>query len=283
MERALFTIRIFSVMGTAFFMSSHSVKFIMYIEPNGSLAWLAAVLIEIGLISLAMMRSFMSRVLLVLLFIMSVLIASMPSVLKNEEVIHAFFQNKQIIQQLQTDLKETEKDFERGDKYTTKTLIRSRQLKDQVVQVLKSQTGDMALFNAGAFLLLVLILQGVSVYTAMGLKKNLSQSLSTVSLSQLQKDRPETQHLSLETSETAPETSETNRETDEMKNISSAIKSHNGNGKEDGIVAAATDMIKEEVLRLYSEGHKPAAIIERTGISRATCYRIIKMIRTTGT
>ncbi len=121
------------------------------------------------------------------LFLISVLAASMSFVIKNESLLESFFQTReaqaqvgQTVELLRQDLEQTQKEFGLGGKYTTSTLKRERAIKDQIAQVMltaKGKTGQLTLFNSAVFLVLVLVLQLVSVYTAMTLKAGIGSSM----------------------------------------------------------------------------------------------------------
>ncbi|MBF0558844.1 MAG: helix-turn-helix domain-containing protein [Nitrospirae bacterium] len=239
-------------------------------------AWLAAGLIEGMLISLALMRTFVSRILLMPLFLISVLAASMSFVVRNEGLLNGFFHDRQMVEQLKSDLADTTKDFERGAKYTTKTLQRTRQLQDQLEQVLKGQNGDLALFNSCVFLVFVLILQAVSIYTATSLKSVVSHRLvSAVSASQSHENGLETVAAS---GETVRQEHENRRNGDAHVDTSgisetgkTAISERDNSSDDSGRKSTDT-----QVLKLKSQGLKPEDISRETGISRATVYRILK-------
>lgn len=76
MAKALIILRIIFVGATTIFMAFHIEKFMSHIEPKAALAWIAAGLIEGMLISLALMRTWISRILIIPLFLISVLFAS---------------------------------------------------------------------------------------------------------------------------------------------------------------------------------------------------------------
>ena len=165
-------------------MAYHTQIFIVRIEPNEVFAWTASLLIEGMLISLALAKGWV-RLWLIPLFIISVLAASASFVVRNEGTLEQFIEGKeaqaqasQTVETLKQDLAETHKAFTLGDRYTTKTLQRERQIRDRLEQVLasgKGQAGHMTLFNSLLFLVLVLVLQGVSVSTAMTLKNGIGQ------------------------------------------------------------------------------------------------------------
>lgn len=188
MDRALFMFRVLLVAATASFMAFHTVIFINGIEPNLTFAWIASLLIEGMLISLSLAKGWV-RLWLIPLFITSVLAASASFVVKNEGPLESFIQGReaqeqtsQTVESLRSDLAETQKEFGLGSKYTTSTLKRERVIKDQIAQVLstaKGQGGHLTLANSLLFLLLVLVLQGVSVSTAMTLKNGIGGSRET--------------------------------------------------------------------------------------------------------
>src|SRR5271169_4148983 len=157
MAKALLIIRIILVAATAAFMAFHTQKFISRIEPNIAFAWLASLLIEGMLISLALMRTWASRVMLIPLFLISVMAASASFIVKNEALLEQFVQSREAAEQsrqtvelLNRDLKDTEKEFNLGAKYTSSTLRRERQIKDQMAEILMTaskQDGHLTLLN----------------------------------------------------------------------------------------------------------------------------------------
>lgn len=174
MNRALYIFRLSLVLATAAFMAYHTSIFIGRIEPSPLFAWLASLLVEGMIISLAVTRTWTSQVLLVPLFLISVLSASMSFVVSNERLLDEFFRQSSIEEQLRADLSDTQQELSLASQYTTKTLTRERQIKDQLAGVLRGKTGQLPLVNAGVFLVLVFVLQGVSVYTAASLKCEIS-------------------------------------------------------------------------------------------------------------
>ena len=271
MAKALLIFRIILVTATAAFMAFHTQKFISRIEPDIAFAWLASLLIEGMLISLALMRTWASRAMLIPLFLISVMAASASFIVKNEVLLEQFFQNREAAEQsrqsielLNRDLKSTEKEFNLGSKYTTSTLRRERQIKDQIAQILMTATkqdGHLILLNSALFFVLVLVLQGVSVFTAMSLKKGFSQF--PVSLSQA----GETQEVSYETVRQACE----NR-----RNGDSEVPETQDLDFDDTQKPEDRSALSEGVLRLKAQGVKPDEIARQTGLSRATIYRILK-------
>ncbi len=268
MARLLLIFRIIIVVATAAFMAYHTQIFISRIEPNRTFAWLASVLIEAMIISLALMKTWGSRVSLVPLFFISVMAASASFVVKNEVVLEQFIQNReaeaknrQAVELLNRNLVQTQKELELDDRYTTKTLQRERQIEDRLEQVLaaKGPDGHLTLFNSLLFLVLVLVLQWVSVYTAMYLKNGFSHIPDSLS------QGTETQPVSLETVETVRQDHE--------------IRRNGNNGGieklETGIDETAAGTV-DNVLNLKKQGLKPDAIAGMTGLSRATVYRFLK-------
>lgn len=163
--------RVVIVFLTAIFMAYHSQIFIGRIEPNVYFSWLASGLIEAMLISLATLRTILSRILLIPLFLISVIATSSSYIVSNEQILDTFFNQKRVISQLQKDITDEQQRFELGQKYTTKTLQRERSLKDKLNEVLDKNNGDMTLINSLIFFVIVLIMQGVSIYFCMGLKQ----------------------------------------------------------------------------------------------------------------
>ena len=281
MTKALIAFRTILVAATAFFMAFHTQIFISRIEPNVTLAWLAAGLVEGMLISLALMRTLVSRLLLIPLFLISVLAASMSFVVKNEGLLNSFFQNQQVIEQLKGDLSDTQKDFQRGDKYITKTLQRSRQIKDQMLLVMDGQNGYMPLFNASVFLVLVLGLQVVSVYTAMNLKNSIIVSLSFKPNGDSHRQECEKKTVS----------GESLSRTHDNNGGDHDCHGHNGHSHADGNRFFGTELpmdeksdtgidVEAEVLKLDAKGLKPDLIARQTGKSLSTVYRMLRRNRT---
>jgi len=158
---------------TAIFMAYHTQIFIRHIEPNPVFSWLASYLIEGFIITLALSKRTPIRYLLMtLLFCISVVSASASFLVKNENLLDTFFNQKRVIQQLQEDLNRTREAYNLGRQYTTKTLARERALSDELREVLRVQKGDIALVNALIFFCFVLVIQATSVYVATTLKQS---------------------------------------------------------------------------------------------------------------
>jgi len=170
MINLLIIFRIFLVVATAIFMAYHTQIFISRIEPNFIFSWVASFIIEGFLLTLALSRTVVSRILIVPLFLISVVAATSSYIVQNENLLDSFLKNRKVIEQIETDLHETKKAYELGQRYTTKTLQRERQLSDELRAVLKGQDGEIALINLLIFFILVFVMQSVSVYTAMSLK-----------------------------------------------------------------------------------------------------------------
>ncbi len=175
MRITLFVFRISLIIGSAVFMGYHTQIFISRIEGNTIFSWLAALLIEGMIISLALMRTVISRMLLIPVFLISVVAASASFIVQNEKLLDDFFKNRRIVEQLKSDITGTQSQLSLGEKYTTRTLLRERKLKDELQAVLRGQNGDVTIANSLIFLVLVLVMQGVSVYTAMTLKDGVFQ------------------------------------------------------------------------------------------------------------
>jgi DNA-binding transcriptional regulator YiaG len=167
--------RLLLVIATAIFMAFHTQIFISRIEPNVIFSWTASLLIEGFLISLALSKTLVSRILIIPLFCISVVAASASFIVQNEQLLNQFFTQKRVIEQVKSDLSETQKAYSLGQKYTTKTLQRERQLQDELRAILKNQNGDITLASSIVFFVLVLVVQSVSIYTAASLKGIKSQ------------------------------------------------------------------------------------------------------------
>ncbi|MEM7828272.1 MAG: helix-turn-helix domain-containing protein [Candidatus Aenigmatarchaeota archaeon] len=163
--------RLALVVGTAVFVSYHTTIFIQSIEPSPVLAWMLAILIEGFIVNLAIMGTVISRVLLVPLFLVSVTAASASFVVQNEQLLQDLITRGKLEQQIREDIQRTQEAYNFGERYITKTLQRERALRDQLREILSQRTGDIALAKAVVFFVLVMVVQTVSVYTAMTLKK----------------------------------------------------------------------------------------------------------------
>jgi hypothetical protein len=174
-------VKLILVVATAVFMAFHTQIFVSRIEPNVIFSWTASLLIEGFIIVLALSKRTPIRyLLLILLFTISVVSASASFVAKNEKLLDQFFVQRRVISQLQNDLNQTQKAYQFGQKYTTKTLQRERQLQDELRQILTRQNGDLTLANALIFFCFVLVIQATSVYVATTLKHDMKQSRETV-------------------------------------------------------------------------------------------------------
>lgn len=170
--------RAFLILATATFMAFHVQIFVSRIEPNPIFSWTAAIVIEGFLISLAMTKTIASRVLLIPVFLISVIAASASYAVQDEQTLRQFFTQQRMVEQLQTDIARAQEAYAFGERYVTRTLIRERQLQDELRAVLGDKTGDIAVANFAIFLVLVFVMQGVSVYTAMSIKDELTRTES---------------------------------------------------------------------------------------------------------
>lgn len=286
MSKPLFTFRTILVIATSMFMAFHTSIFIGRIEPNPIFAWTAALLIEGMLISLALMKAWASRLLLIPLFLISVMSASMSYVTKKEAVLESFLQTReaqaqtaQAIQMLKQDLTETQKQFDLGDKYTTKTLQRERAIKDRIAEIAlsaKGQAGQLTLFNSAVFFVLVLVLQLVSVYTAMTLKSRIGQKGETQNQAQSVSRFPSA--VSMETTET--EITETwkpdngnngNTETEQPKTFKTEIQDI-----EKSEVGLDKNAIVASIQKLKKDGTTFEDLAGRFGVSKGTLSKLIQ-------
>jgi len=174
--------RLFLVLATGFFMAYHTQIFISRIEPNPLFSWLASIVIEGFLISLALSKTVLSRILLVPVFLVSVIAASASFVVQNEKLLDNFFRDRRVIEQLEKHLQEIKDDYQFGQKYITKTLQRERQLQDELREILKKQEGEVTIFNALTFFIFILVMQTSSVYTAATLKSSFREFSAEVSI-----------------------------------------------------------------------------------------------------
>jgi hypothetical protein len=170
MIKPLFVFRMILVLITALFMAYHVQIFVYRIEPNLIFAWTAALLIEGFLISLALQKTIASRILLIPLFLISVIAASASFIVQNEQLLDQFFTQKRVIEQIKTDLYQTQKAYELGERYITRTLQRERALRDELRAIMRDKTGDITLVNSLIFFFIILVVQSANVYTATSLK-----------------------------------------------------------------------------------------------------------------
>lgn len=167
------------VAGTALFVSYHTTIFIQSIEPSPVLAWILALLVEGFLISLALMKTVISRVLIVPLFLVSVTAASLSFVVQNEQLLQDFINRGKVVSQIQEDLQRTERAYQFGERYITRTLQRERMLQDQLRELLSQGTGEVALAKAVIFFVVIMVIQAVSLYTAISLKNMTTDTAET--------------------------------------------------------------------------------------------------------
>lgn len=246
-------IKIILIISTALFVSFHTVIFIKSIEPSPYLAWILAAVIEGFLITLAIQKTIVSKLLLIPLFCISVLSSSASFVVKNEDDLLKFLNHKTLtqsntiltdkkesliqkqIKQIEKDITSAEKELETMDRrYTTKTLERKRKLEDMLqskIEEAKSETNTyqpvsfinyITPYKALIFLIIVFVLQSVSLYTASHMKNGLA-------LTEISKERTET---STEISTENPKeiSTEKGNEIDKEKVIS-LLKSYKKTGK----------------------------------------------------
>jgi hypothetical protein len=164
-------------------MAFHVQIFIYRIEPNLVFSWTAALLIEGFLISLALQKTIASRILLIPLFLISVIAASASFIVQNEQLneqlLDEFFTQKRVIEQLEKDLKATQKAYQFGERYVRRTLQRERALRDELRAIMQDKTGDITLVNSLIFFLIIFIVQSANVHTAMTLKSEKFQKQET--------------------------------------------------------------------------------------------------------
>lgn len=247
--------RIFLMAGTALFMAYHTSVFIQSIESSKVLAWLLAFLIEGFLMNLAFMRTFLSRVLLIPLFLISVLSASASFVAQNEQLLESLIGQKAMIEQIRQDLKSTQQAYVFGEKYITKTLQRERMLQDQLREIVSHRTGYIALWKAIVFFVLVLILQSVSVYTAMSLKNDISPDIRSKKMTEKDSEVP------VSATETPAETS-----------VSALVQ----RGETDINETATETSTDTDILAPLSVSKTPEELARMTGLSKSTVYRFLR-------
>lgn len=270
--------RVVLVSLTGCFMAYHTQIFISRIEPNLWFSWLASLLIEAFLISLAIAHTWVSRGLLVPLFLISVMSASASFIVSNETLLSNYFTGKKVISQIEKDINETQKEFMLDAKYTTKTLQRERQLKDELAEKLKNQTGDLTLINSFLFLIFVFILQLVSVYTAMHLKISLKRQ-AEISL----KREPETVKVS-EIKEPETEIREVKKDVSEEKKVKALVESQSEKEAQPEERALDAERVqvgvdRQEVVKalqkMKGEGLKLDQLAAFFDVSKSTVSRVI--------
>ncbi|MFZ6007210.1 MAG: hypothetical protein ACOYU2_06095 [Nitrospirota bacterium] len=261
MAKSLIAFRIFLVSATAIFMAYHTQIFIGRIEPNFIFSWAASFIIEGMLISLALTRvTVFNRILLAAVFIVSVIAASASFIVQNENLLDSFFKNRRVIEQIKADLLDTKNAYQYGQKYTTKTLQRERQLSDELKVILKDQNGDITLVNSLVFLILVFTMQSVSVYTAMTLKQRI---VSPVSF------HPETTETAQH--ETVKQQSETTAETTVLIQSETTETAGSETTKQPD-----ADILKQRILELQNAGFSYSQIAEKLLISKSKVARVLK-------
>lgn len=266
MSKLLTAFRIFLVLATAAFMAFHTQIFIARIEPNFIFSWTASLVIEGFLISLALSRTVISRILIIPLFLISVITASASFIVNNQALLDQFFTQKRVIEQLKSDIAETQKQFSLSEKYTTKTLLRERKLKDELQQVLRGQNGDIVLINSLIFLLLVLVMQSVSIYTAATLKNGKFQK-PAVEISETETEYfTETEGIVSDVSDRFTETETLKQEISGHETPETDLEKGKNPLDRDGIVAELKKIKSrttfDEMSRMF-------------GVSKATLSRII--------
>lgn len=270
MSKSLTVFRIFLVLATAIFMAFHTQIFISRIEPNFIFSWTASLVIEGFLISLALSKTLISRILIIPLFCISVIAASASFVVQNERLLDQFFTQKRVIEQLKTDLSETQKAYDYGQRYTTKTLQRERQIQDELRAILKTQNGDITLINSLIFLVLVLIMQSVSIYTATTLKNGNFRKPETENSKVFE---PETKSFQKISTETFTENSETSDGKLERPEADTRKTERNGNGK--SLNEESKKMIVDRIKECRNEGMKLEDLSGATGISKSTLSKVL--------
>jgi lambda repressor-like predicted transcriptional regulator len=218
-------------------------------------AWTAATLVEGFLISLALQKTIASRILLIPLFAISVIAASASFIVQNEQLLDQFFTQKRVIEQLKTDLSETQKAYRFGERYITRTLQRERALRDELGAIMREKEGDVALINSLIFFLIILVVQSANVYTAMTLKTEISKV-----------SEPEIKSFREVSTETFTETTETSE-----PEIQKTEKTKTGKPMDE----TAKKMIVADLKQRRNEGIKLENLAEATGVSKSTLSKVL--------
>lgn len=273
MSKLLIVFRMFLVLATAVFMAFHTQIFISRIEPNFIFSWTASLIIEGFLISLTISRTLISRILIIPLFVISVVAASASFIVQNERLLDQFFTQKRVIEQLKTDLSATQKAYQYGERYTTKTLQRDRQLQDDLRAIMKAQNGDITLINSLIFLILVLVMQSVSIFTAATLKNGNFQKPNTENF---KVSGPETKSFQEISTETFPENSE-NSENSDGKLERPEEETRKTEGKRNGfpLDEKSKKTIVDSLKKCRNEGRRLEDLAEATGVSKSTLSKIL--------
>jgi len=245
------------------FIAFHTSRFINHIENNIYLAWLCAIAIEGMLISLAIMKTRIAKVLIVPLFIVSTFSASFSFVANNEDIINSIFKSKRAFELLQNDLNQTQEELKSlSHRYTTKTLQRERRIKDMMYQFINDKGGELVIAKAVIFLFLVMILQLCSLYTAASLKTFLE---------------PETvSETSVSGTETVLETNTETGKTDTTKDIKSISESSETDQDGD---EEETEVDTYQVIAKLKEMKKNMSLTElseRLVVPKSTLSKVLK-------
>ena len=271
MTNLLIVFRIILVLSSAIFMAFHTQIFISRIEPNLIFSWIISFVIEGFLISLALSSNTLSKILLVPVFIISVVSASLSFTVKNEDLLNAFFTNKRVIEQLKADITETKKAYDFGQKYTTKTLQRERQLSDELREILKTQAADIAIVNSIVFFILVLVIQAVSVFTAASLKQYFIATNSTKAEAIVLTKKEQSVSVDVLAENKADTLSEIEQnktvalfETKDLKTEQSKTVAFN-----------EKEFLKQRILELQAMGDSYSKIAQKLNISKSKISRIL--------
>jgi lambda repressor-like predicted transcriptional regulator len=199
---------------------------------------------------------------------------------------------KRVIEQLEKDLKATQKAYEFGERYITRTLQRERQLRDELRAIMREKEGDITLINSLIFFLIILVVQSANVYTAMSLKNEKLQK-QTAEISEVSMPEIKSFHeVSVETFPETLETPETFTETftetsDEKRKVSdgkgekvSVVSGTQKHGNEETETVKLIDEDAKKVIvaslkKRRNEGVKLEHLAETIGVSKSTLSKVL--------
>lgn len=263
------------VIFTSLFMSYHTQIFLQSIEPNLIFSWIAALLVEMMIMSLAMSikRHKASLIFLIPLYVVSTVAASSSFIASNEQELKKLFTQKQQIALIQQDLQRTQQGYSLGKKYISRTLERERKLYDMLHQLTAQTSGTITVAKAIIFFIFVTIIQASSIYIASTLT-----ATETVITTQT-----ETLKQPIETDKTVmPETPETGEtvidkiETKEKTEIEENSRESKDNASSTVLDSDKNESLKEKVLKLKQQGKSYRQIAQQLHISPAKVARLLK-------
>jgi len=175
-----------TVVGISTFIAFHSQQFLRLLEPNVVFAWLAAILIECVIIILALESTKLSKLLLILVVCISVGAATGSFLSSHGDLLEKLLVKRAAVELLERDVMLTQQEGALKEKYLTKSIRRSRALRDELYKWITQSEGTYTVgYKLGAFFLLIFILQISNVYIASSLKSGKLVGPKEVALSSL--------------------------------------------------------------------------------------------------